>query len=32
MVRATFRKACLEFLACAFAGASRKNKTGGVDR
>jgi len=30
MVRATFRKASFELLACAFAGASRKNKTSGV--
>jgi hypothetical protein len=28
MVRAIFRKVSFEFWACAFTGASRKNKTG----
>ena len=32
MVRATFREASFEFWACAFAGASRRDKTGGVGR
>ena len=32
MVRATFRKVPFEFWACAFAGASRKNKISGVGR
>ena len=32
MGRATFRKVPFEFWACAFAGASRKNKTSGVVR